>query len=844
MEEMDPRAILGNVLETVQVLIGLGEKTRLQRTNAQIFLACLKLVKPFLEEVRDAKVTWTEAARDSLELLEHALGQCTNLMERCCGKGSKVYMILRSYQIITVFQNITSEIEQALNTLRLGLLHLSDHSLIQAKRSLQELKRAAYLIDISDERFSEEIETLMREQREGQSTSLERLQKLFDKVDIRSNDTLSRELAALEKEKEQARLAKDKMEEDYIDRVISLLSKTLEEKEENKHSRSDARGIPIPADFRCPLSLELMADPVIVASGQTYERAYIQQWLDQGNTTCPKTRQILAHTHLIPNYTVKALITNWCEANDVPLPEPTKLKPHISLLEPPSESVLAKLGSKEEVLTCQNASEKRELVVCADETAALSSRPASTTSNTKLKASGLTDHENGVATESNGGEEGGPSQVVTNSHHRTYALCNESCNGQLLESSPGLNRTASALSTTSSIEDMQEHAPSDSVFEIVAQNSSDSSPSHSELSGEMDRMIVAAARSHSHNEISGLLPRARQKNFDSRRKSRIGQTTSLPKILPSQAPDSLFRPDGNVHVVVEGFVKDLQSSSVEVQRNAAAELRLLAKYNMENRIVIAYAGAIKPLVALLASADPKTQENAVTALLNLSLNDNNKSEIAASGAIEPLVTVLQVGSTEAKENAAATLFSLSVMDENKVLVGASDAIPPLVQLLINGTPRGKKDAATALFNLSIFHENKARIVRAGAVKPLVELMTEPAAGMVDKAVAVLANLATIPEGRVSIGEEGGIPALVEVVEAGSQRGKENAAAALLHLCTSSNRHRAMVLQEGAIPPLHVLSQSGTARAKEKASALLRHFREQRHVSFGGRQGHIRERRDS
>ncbi|KAJ7298899.1 hypothetical protein O6H91_07G123800 [Diphasiastrum complanatum] len=835
---MDPRTILVNVLQRVQVLIGLGEKTKLQRTNSQTFVACLKPLKPFLEEVRDAKVTWTEAAIDSVELLERALEDCTNLIERCCGKGSKVYMILRSYQIITVFQNITFETEQALNTLRLGLLHLSDHSRIQAERCLQELKRARYMVDISDERFSEEIEALMRDQREGQRTSLERLQRLFDKVDIRSNDALFREVDALEKEKEHARLAKDKMEEDYIDRVISLLSKMLEVKGENKNSQTDVRGISIPPDFRCPLSLELMADPVIVASGQTYERAYIQQWLDQGNTTCPKTRQILAHTNLIPNYTVKALITNWCEANDVPLPEPAKLRTHVSL--PPSEPVPSKLASKEEVLTSQDASETRDSFACATDTSALSSRPPSTMSNTKLKASGLADHDNGVATLSSVGEEEGPSQVFTGSHNRAHA---KSCDGsQLLERESGHNCVTSVPSDSSHLEGMREHVPRESNVEKVAQSLSGSSPCHGELSGELERMIAAAARSHAHSEKYGLQARSQEKNYDSQRKESTEQTKSL-AVQPTQGPDSSFLPNGNVHAVIEGFVKDLHSSSEEIQRNAAAELRLLAKYNMENRILISYAGAIQPLVTLLTSTDLQTQENAVTALLNLSINDNNKSEIAAAGAIDPLVTVLEVGTSEAKENAAATLFSLSVMDENKVLIGASGAIPPLVQLLINGTPRGKKDAATALFNLSIFHENKGKIVRAGAVRPLVKLMTEPAAGMVDKAVAVLANLATISEGRVSIGEEGGIPALVEVVEAGSQRGKENAAAALLHLCTSSSRHRAMVLQEDVIPPLHVLSQSGTARAKEKASALLRHFREQRHGSFGGRNGHM-ERKNS
>ncbi|KAF9591981.1 hypothetical protein IFM89_011113 [Coptis chinensis] len=54
------------------------------------------------------------------------------------------------------------------------------------------------------------------------------------------------------------------------------------------------RSLVIPDDFRCPISLELMKDPMIVSTGQTYERSCIQKWLDTGHITCPKTLQTLA----------------------------------------------------------------------------------------------------------------------------------------------------------------------------------------------------------------------------------------------------------------------------------------------------------------------------------------------------------------------------------------------------------------------------------------------------------------------------------------------------------------------------------------------------------------------
>ena len=76
-----------------------------------------------------------------------------------------------------------------------------------------------------------------------------------------------------------------------------------------------------PEELRCPISLQLMYDPVIIASGQTYERACIEKWFTDGHSSCPKTQQQLAHLSLTPNYCVKGLIASWCGQNGIPIPD-------------------------------------------------------------------------------------------------------------------------------------------------------------------------------------------------------------------------------------------------------------------------------------------------------------------------------------------------------------------------------------------------------------------------------------------------------------------------------------------------------------------------------------------
>lgn len=280
-------------------------------------------------------------------------------------------------------------------------------------------------------------------------------------------------------------------------------------------------------------------------------------------------------------------------------------------------------------------------------------------------------------------------------------------------------------------------------------------------------------------------------------------------------------------LLIQNLVSDLDSCSIDDQKQAAMELRLLAKNKPENRLKIARAGAIEPLISLISSSDAQLQENGVTAILNLSLCDENKEIIVCSGAIRPLVKALKIGTSTAKENAACALLRLSQVEENKEEIGRSGAIPPLVNLLETGNIRGKKDASTALYSLCSVKENKIRAVESGIMKPLVELMADFGSNMVDKSAYVVSELVRVGVARKALVEEGGIPVMVEIVEVGSQRQKEIAVAILLQVCEESVVYRTMVAREGAIPPLVALSQSGTSRAKHKAETLIALLRQPR-----------------
>lgn len=66
-------------------------------------------------------------------------------------------------------------------------------------------------------------------------------------------------------------------------------------------------------DYRCPICLEIMVDPVVAADGFSYEREQIQRWLASGKRTSPKTNLRLNSTNLFPNRYLQQRIKEYQE---------------------------------------------------------------------------------------------------------------------------------------------------------------------------------------------------------------------------------------------------------------------------------------------------------------------------------------------------------------------------------------------------------------------------------------------------------------------------------------------------------------------------------------------------
>ena len=72
-----------------------------------------------------------------------------------------------------------------------------------------------------------------------------------------------------------------------------------------------------PNEFMCPISLNLLNDPVIASDGHTYERKEIEKWF-ASHRKSPKTGNNLGDLRLIENIALRQLIDDFRTKHGLP----------------------------------------------------------------------------------------------------------------------------------------------------------------------------------------------------------------------------------------------------------------------------------------------------------------------------------------------------------------------------------------------------------------------------------------------------------------------------------------------------------------------------------------------
>ena len=251
------------------------------------------------------------------------------------------------------------------------------------------------------------------------------------------------------------------------------------------------------------------------------------------------------------------------------------------------------------------------------------------------------------------------------------------------------------------------------------------------------------------------------------------------------------------HGAINPLIYLLRSVAVnaEVQAQAARVLGHLSDYD-EDRASLVAAGAVPPLVRLLASESAAVQAEAARTLGNIAAYDDGQGRVRISvepSAVPSLVQLLLSSSAKSVQIQAARMLgklAASSPDLQSSII-ASGAIDPIMQLLRSSSVAVQQQAALVLADLvELCADNQSRFAGAGAVGVLVKLLQSSSAVAQQAAAAALKCLAGgHPDNQVKIGAAGAIPLLANMMRFGSPAsGQLTALQAIGHLTVNAGNH--------------------------------------------------------
>lgn len=217
------------------------------------------------------------------------------------------------------------EVENALSKLKTEC----EPTVIDMKQTMADIQteeaELCRIVQLQNEFFSKYV-TLVAE-RESMETECNRKKKALEIIKVNLSKAVKEETTLLKQkakytglyDKHTARVATYKKEMDKIkakhEEILCLFPcaeyYNTESSSKPPEVCSVAHEYPEPEDYLCPITHELMKDPVQASDGHTYERSAIEKWLEI-RTTSPKNGTILQPI-LTPNHLVRRLILEWEE---------------------------------------------------------------------------------------------------------------------------------------------------------------------------------------------------------------------------------------------------------------------------------------------------------------------------------------------------------------------------------------------------------------------------------------------------------------------------------------------------------------------------------------------------
>ncbi|XP_068637673.1 U-box domain-containing protein 38-like [Aristolochia californica] len=435
--------------------------------------------------------------------------------------------------------------------------------------------------------------------------------------------------------------------------------------------RSSSRALKRPPpEFVCPISGALMADPIIVATGQTFERNCIQACKELGYTPRLPDGSRPDLSSVIPNFAIKSTILSWCDVTGFDRPKPFEF-------EKAKELVRGLIASSQE-----------------------------------LDVNKLAAARDGV-TERTGKESAIEIEVIGTADKQLLEGVLENPPVKFRFANTEVNRRPNFYSFSSEESVLTAPLPLATKPSCYSLSSSSSSQEIVSADGGLNQLLPTSA------EEEEIFAKLTSPQITDQEES-VTTLRRITKDSPDErVPLCSFR-------ILEAMRPLLVSKYTAIQVNAVAAIVNLS-LEKSNKVHIVRCGAVPPLIDVLKGGFVEAQEHAAGAIFSLALDDENKTAIGVLGALPPLLhLVMRSDSERTREDSALALYHLSLAQSNRsklLKMGAASSLLGMVQ-----TGEQATRALIILGSLAASAEGRAALLDAHAVDKLVGMLRESEGG--------------------------------------------------------------------------------------------------------------------
>uniref|UniRef100_A0A5B7B9P1 RING-type E3 ubiquitin transferase n=1 Tax=Davidia involucrata TaxID=16924 RepID=A0A5B7B9P1_DAVIN len=448
-----------------------------------------------------------------------------------------------------------------------------------------------------------------------------------------------------------------------------------------------------PKEFLCPIFGSLMFDPVVVSSGQTFERSTVEVCRNLGFTPTLADGSKPNFTTEIPNLALKSTILKWCDTSGTEYPHP----PDYSSVENTVHKLMESSRGEEredDGDSMIRVSERELLRGVAERPPVMFSHAATELNHRANHFYSSSSEESVIA-----------NAAATPLHpFTTRPLCYSS------------SSTSSEIASDETLNPNSTSEDEEFVVKLKSQ----------EVSEQEQGVITLRkiTRTKEETRVSLCTPRV----LSALRSLLISRYAGVQTNAVAALVNLSLEKVNKVKIVRSGVVPPLidvlKGGVAESQEHAAGALFSLSLED-DNKTAIGVLGALQPLLHALRSDSERTRQDSAFALYHLSLVQSNRVKLLKLGAVPTLLAMVR--SVDVAGRVLLVLCNLAACAEGRSTMLDANAVECLVGMLRRGSEleseSARENCVAALYSLShgsLRFKGLARDARAAEVLREVE----------------------------------------------------------------------------------------------------------------------------